>query len=52
MDVSEFRQKLNYKSTELANLEQELQEKVALLQLSEIRLQEVSIYLYFQFSNP
>ncbi|XP_058795718.1 golgin subfamily A member 2 isoform X2 [Phymastichus coffea] len=42
LEISEMRQKLNYKNTELTNLQQEFQEKVALLSLSELRIQQLS----------
>lgn len=42
LETSELRQKLSYKNTELTSLNQELQEKIALLSLSELRMQQLS----------
>lgn len=42
----ELRQKLNLKSTELMNLQQELKEKTALLSLNELRIQQVSLHSF------
>ncbi|XP_001601237.1 golgin subfamily A member 2 [Nasonia vitripennis] len=42
LETSELRQKLNYKNTEVTTLNQELQEKIALLSLSELRMQQLS----------
>lgn len=41
LEVSELRQKLNLKKTELIAVQQELQEKTALLSLSELRIQQL-----------
>lgn len=41
LEVSELKQKLNLKKTELIAVQQELDEKAALLSLSELRIQQV-----------
>ncbi|XP_012145130.2 golgin subfamily A member 2 [Megachile rotundata] len=41
LEVSELKQKLNLKKTELIAVQQELQEKTALLSLSELRIQQL-----------
>lgn len=41
LEVSELKQKLNLKKTELIAVQQELQEKTALLSLSELRIQQM-----------
>lgn len=41
LEVSELKQKLNLKKTELITVQQELDEKAALLSLSELRIQQV-----------
>ncbi|XP_076234729.1 golgin subfamily A member 2 [Calliopsis andreniformis] len=41
LEVSELKQKLNLKKTELVTVQQELQEKTALLSLSELKIQQM-----------
>lgn len=41
LEASELKQKLNLKNTEFMNLQQEFQEKAALLSLNELRIQQV-----------
>ncbi|XP_054012091.1 golgin subfamily A member 2-like [Hylaeus anthracinus] len=41
LEASELKQKLNLKKTELISVQQELQEKTALLSLSELRIQQM-----------
>lgn len=41
LQVSELKQKLNVKNSELINLQQTLQEKAALLSLNELKIQQV-----------
>lgn len=41
LETSELKQKLNLKNTEFINLQQEFQEKAALLSLNELRIQQV-----------
>ncbi|XP_071869539.1 golgin subfamily A member 2 [Bombus fervidus] len=43
LEASELRQKLNLKKTELIAVQQELQEKTALLSLSELRIQQMKV---------
>lgn len=45
LEASELKQKLNLKKTELIAVQQELHEKTALLSLSELRIQQVNIYI-------
>lgn len=42
LEMSELKQKLNLKNTELISLQQEFQEKAALLSLNELRIQQVT----------
>ncbi|XP_020294016.1 golgin subfamily A member 2-like [Pseudomyrmex gracilis] len=42
LETSELKQKLNLKNTEFINLQQEFQEKAALLSLNELRLQQLT----------
>ncbi|KAJ8679773.1 hypothetical protein QAD02_015560 [Eretmocerus hayati] len=42
LEISELKQKLSYKNTECLNLQQELQEKMSLLSLNELRLQQLT----------
>lgn len=41
LETSELKQKLNLKNTEFITLQQEFQEKAALLSLNELRIQQV-----------
>lgn len=41
LETSELKQKLNLKNTEFINLQQEFQEKAALLSLNELKIQQV-----------
>ena len=43
LEASELKQKLNLKKTELIAVQQELQEKTALLSLSELRIQQMKV---------
>jgi len=45
LETSELKQKLNLKNTEFITLQQEFQEKAALLSLNELRIQQVIILL-------
>lgn len=47
LEGSELKQKLNLKKTELIAIQQELQEKTALLSLSELRIQQVYRYILY-----
>ncbi|XP_014206904.1 golgin subfamily A member 2 [Copidosoma floridanum] len=42
LEISELRQNLSFKNTELSSLQEELQEKIALLQLSELRVKQMA----------
>lgn len=44
LEISELKQKLNLKNTEFITLQQEFQEKAALLSLNELRIQQVILY--------
>ena len=44
LETSELKQKLNLKNTEFVTLQQEFQEKAALLSLNELRIQQVIFY--------
>jgi len=44
LETSELKQKLNLKNTEFITLQQEFQEKAALLSLNELRIQQVIFY--------
>lgn len=46
LETSELKQKLNLKNTEFISLQQEFQEKAALLSLNELRIQQVILYEY------
>lgn len=46
LEISELKQKLNLKNTEFITLQQEFQEKAALLSLNELRIQQVILYNY------
>jgi len=46
LETSELKQKLNLKNTEFITLQQEFQEKAALLSLNELRIQQVILYNY------
>jgi len=46
LETSELKQKLNLKNTEFITLQQEFQEKAALLSLNELRIQQVILYDY------
>lgn len=48
LEASELKQKLNLKKTELIAVQQELQEKTALLSLSELRIQQV-IHVHYHW---
>jgi len=43
LETSELKQKLNLKNTEFISLQQEFQEKTALLSLNELRIQQVTL---------
>lgn len=45
LETSELKQKLNLKNTEFISLQQEFQEKAALLSLNELRIQQVILCL-------
>lgn len=47
LETSELKQKLNLKNTEFITLQQEFQEKAALLSLNELRIQQVILYDYY-----
>lgn len=46
LETSELKQKLNLKNTEFISLQQEFQEKAALLSLNELKIQQVIPYDY------
>lgn len=49
LETSELKQKLNLKNTEFITLQQEFQEKAALLSLNELRIQQVILLLKIIF---
>lgn len=46
LETSELKQKLNLKNTEFISLQQEFQEKAALLSLNELKIQQVIVHDY------